>query len=180
MYTIIKRAVFLLFTASVSVFSIADTGIYIGAEAGFADVRHGDFEDDTGYNAYVGWSFIRNGAIELGYGDLGTFDLKNNNKSSIAVGDVAQINFSASGEIIKAWGTFIDFRLGAYQLTLTPTIDNGLGHEPSDESGWMVGYGFSQPLGTKHVLWTVHAQYFFDIEEDIDLVSYSTGIRFKF
>lgn len=180
MYSLAKRAAFALLVISYSCLSLANTGIYIGAEAGFTDVRHGNFEDDTGYNAYLGWSFIKNGAVEMSYGNLGTFELKDNNKASIAVEDVIQLNFAASGVIIKSWGTFIDFRIGGYQLTLNPTIDNGKGVKESDESGLAVGYGFGQPLGTEHFLWTVHAQYFFDIEENVDLVSYSTGLRFKF
>lgn len=180
MSAFVKGVVFILLATSLSSFTMADTGIYIGAEAGITDVRHGNFEDDTGYNVYLGWSFIKNGAVELSYGDLGTFELKTNDKTSIAVEDVMLLNFAASGVIIPAWGTFIDFRVGGYQLTLTPTIDNSANSKASDETGFAVGYGFGQPLGTEHLLWTVHAQYFFGVETDVDLVSYSTGIRFKF
>lgn len=154
----------------------AETGLYIGGAGGVSDIRHSDFDDDSGYRGYVGWMFNKGIGLELAYGTLGEFSVEDGN-SKIEIDAVTEIALVFGGAFLKNLSTEMIVKIGAYQLDITPTILNGTAEE-SDETGLTVSYGIAQPIGENFAV-TLNWQNYWNIE-DVEVSTYTLGMRFNF
>lgn len=165
-----------LFAVLSSAVALADTGLYVGAQGGYADIRHENFDDDVNYSAYVGYEFVQSISVELAYGHLGEFQV-DGSSNSIELSDAAHFAVVFSGPFIKNVSTEMTVKLGAYSMEVTPNITNGLS-KSFDEKGFTVAYGLAQPIG-EHFAVTFNWQYYRAVE-DVNLSTYSLGLRANF
>jgi OOP family OmpA-OmpF porin len=181
---------------------------YIGASVGQADydISESDFDaafaasgftsntdiddDDTGYKAFVGWQFHKNFAAELGYVDLGDFDIDTNITAPTAAtfnGDAEVDGFSLSlvGNYPVTEKFSVIGRIGAYfwdvdadgSATIGATTVNLGGSDDGTDINFGLGaqYDFNKTIG-------VRAEYevYTDVgdEDDIDFLSAGIVVRF--
>lgn len=96
-----------LFAASVCAPSLANAQLYIGAEVGETDTELDlgpDFppsfessDDDTAFKLFAGFKFSPNFALEVGYGDLGEYDWKDD------AGEKLKMEFTAFYATLVGW-----------------------------------------------------------------------------
>lgn len=174
--TIKMASAFMLAACSGAV--IADTGTYLGAEVGYADIRHSSYDDTSSFNGYLGWKFLEGLGVEFAYGSLGEFDVSaSDNNNSIEVDNVKQIALVFTGPFTKRLSTEMNIKAGYYDLDVTPSISNG-SSEGFSENGFTVAYGIAQPIG-EHFAATFNWQYYWNVAE-VEISTYSLGVRFNF
>ncbi|WP_126452971.1 outer membrane beta-barrel protein [Sulfuriflexus mobilis] len=159
------------------------------AAAGFTSST--DIEDtDTGYKAFVGWQFHKNFAVELGYVDLGTYDIDTIITAPVSAtfngdADVDGYSLSLVGSYPATDNFSVIGRLGAYfwdvnsqgTASVGATAVNLNGDDSGTDIVLGVGaqYDFNKTIG-------IRAEYevYKDVgdEDDIDFLSAGIVVRF--
>lgn len=175
----LSRYICCLGLLSLPVTSMAEMSVYFGAEAGISKILLEELDDGKSSRFYAGFNFIEEFGVELSTGDLGEFD---NNFTSNAVSSVEVDSVRNIVAIFNAPLIFVDkghfhARYGIYQLNVKPNNLNGTDRE-DDFIGFTYAFGASYPfLGPLAA--TLNAQYFHDVD-DLDIWSFSTGLRLEF
>lgn len=158
--------------------ALAETGFYLGAEAGYSDISLKDLDDDQSFHGYVGYKVIDIVGLELGYGDLGEFaNARTGASSSISVESVMQASVAFHAPLLTFDTGAIHVRYGYYQADLVANSPNG--NTPSkDGRGFTYGLGISYPI-VKPISVGVSWQYYGDVDEQ-SINTYSAGLRLDF
>lgn len=156
---------------------LAQSPFYMGANAGYTDIRQGDFDDDWGYRIYGAYRFHSAWSIEAGYADFGTFDIDERGiKAGVDVTNVYDISLVLGGRLLPEFDTRIELKLGAYHADIeTDLITRG---DSNGETGYTLGTSLVHPIGEK-----LDAEFtwrYYDEIKDIDVTTYMLGMRYRF
>ena len=146
-------------------------------------------DHDTAYKAYVGWQFHKNFGIELGYADLGKFDV--NSTITAPVASTVNADASVDGFALSVVGTLpvtdnfsVIGRLGAYFWNVDGAGVVNVGATAVnlnlDDSGTSALYGIGAQYDfTKNLGARAEYEVYSDVSgDDIDFLS--AGIVFRF
>ena len=157
--------------------ALAQSAFYAGADAGYTDIRQGDFDDDWGYRAYGGYRLHEAWSIEIGYADLGSFDINRTGLTGTAdVTDVFDISIVLGGTVLKPYNTRMELKLGAYDADVKTDFPNR--PDTDGDSGYTTGISIIQPIGDHFD--GVFSWRYYDEIDDIDITSYMFGVRYRF
>lgn len=159
------------------------------AAAGFTSATDID-DDDTGYKAFVGWQFHKNFAVELGYVDLGEYDIDTNITAPTTAaysGDAEVDGFALS--LVGSYPVTEKFsvlgRVGAYTWDVdsdgSTTVGATLVNLDVDDDGTDINFGvgaqydFNKNFGLR-----AEYEVFSDVGDEDDINFLSAGIVYRF
>ncbi|ARN74377.1 hypothetical protein BST96_09730 [Oceanicoccus sagamiensis] len=158
---------------------LAEAPFYLGAELGYTDIRQGDFDDDKGYRLYGAYQLNSNISAEVGYADLGSFEIDEDAiAGSVDVENVYDISIAIAGDILQRQGykTRAEFKAGFYQADIEADLSGG--RASSDENGYTTSLSIMQPINDN--IDAVFSWRYYDNIEDIDVTTYMIGGRYRF
>jgi OOP family OmpA-OmpF porin len=159
------------------------------AAAGFTSTT--DIDDtDTGYKAFVGWQFHENFAAELGYVDLGNYDIDTNITAPVAArfngdADVDGFSLSLVGTLPVTDKFSVLGRLGAYFWDVNAdgavTVSGTRVNLEGDDSGTDFVYGVGAQYDfTRHFGMRAEYEVYNDVGDEDDIDFLSAGIVYRF
>lgn len=155
--------------------SLADTGLQLGLNAGYADIKWSEFDDSASAQAYFAYNFIDWLGVEAGYTDLGTFDVKSGDNGIDLT--ASHLTLNMNGDF--GWDIEVFAKLGLYHADINANCTNCGGDKERSETGFTYTAGLAKEV-VNHVAITASWQNYYKVDEETDFNLYQLGIRFDF
>lgn len=155
--------------------SQADTGLQLGINGGYADIKWEEFDDSFSAQAYAAYNFIDWLGVEAGYSDLGTFDVDGGDNSiDLTAG---HLTLNLNGDF--GWDIEVFAKLGLYYAEIESDCSNCAGDRDITETGFTYTAGLAKEV-VNHLFITTSWQNYYKVDEETDFNLYQLGIRFDF